>query len=70
MLTDLDLENTASSSTCADLPSELLSEPYCLTCGSAMMEVDRRQENGLVTCWFECIDAQCNQQRLEHIPSW
>ena len=45
-------------------------ERICPECGSPMSEVDRRQENGTMYLWLECVDTVCGYQWLDHFACW
>jgi hypothetical protein len=42
----------------------------CPECGGTMYEVDRREENGTLYRWLECIDPQCGHHWLDHLNCW
>ncbi len=39
-------------------------EQSCPECGAAMVEVDRRMEDGAVFIWYACTREECTGQRL------
>ncbi|MFC1766379.1 hypothetical protein ACFL6U_30415 [Planctomycetota bacterium] len=55
-----------------DYPSPLcLSlERVCPECGGSMYEVDRREENGTLYRWLECVDTNCGHHWLDHLNCW
>jgi len=39
-------------------------EQFCPECGGAMVEVDRRMEDGAVFIWYACSREECTGQWL------
>jgi len=45
-----------------------LDEHFCPECGSNLMEVERRNENGALYVWYECSRNGCDGQWLQKMP--
>jgi hypothetical protein len=56
----------------SDAPAPLCQtiDQSCPSCGSSMSEVDRRQENGTMYVWLECVESSCAYQWLDHFSCW
>lgn len=69
----MDFQNTRIDSdvqSCASASLIQTIERNCPHCGSAITEVDRRQENGTLYVWLECVESSCAYQWLDHFPCW
>ena len=47
---------------------QALDEHFCPECGSNLMEVERRNENGALYVWYECSRNGCDGQWLQKMP--
>ena len=43
--------------------------PSCPACGGMMRETDRVIENGSLYVWYDCPQAQCDEQWLDRRPA-